>query len=399
MLYRNSHPGFKYGLMRTARHTKYIRTVAGLVLLSSVLAATGLMQNPTPVDGVTASGPEQITASQIQTNTGPRIQFNETVHNFGRVIAGATQSCVFVFTNVGDATLEVSDVRLSCGCTTAGEWTKLVQPGCTGAIPVQFHASLYPGQFIKTAAVVCNDPQQPTVLLQLKGEVWRPLMVEPQAGVVYATTETLGTASTTVRITNNEPTEVAIQSVAAAGRGFSCILQTNIPGWFYELRVQSDPGLAVGAYQGQIQITTTSTNAPTLQIPVMVVVRPVISVSPPSISLPASKLSEPLVFVVSVYNHGTNNMQITGSEIGVSGASAEIRDLDPGRAFRITVKFEPGFELPAGSQATLRLITTHPDHRELTIPIVPIQARTPSPIPAQQIHPLPPPHARTAPGQ
>lgn len=376
--------------MRAAFDTRYTRLAGSLALLLCASAGQGLMQIQTQQKGATATSAAQTAATLLQTNIGPRIHFNETIHNFGRVVAGATQSCVFVFTNVGDATLEVADVRLSCGCTTAGEWTRQVQPGCTGAIPIQFHASLYPGQFIKTVAVVCNDPQQPTVLLQLKGEVWRPLGVEPQAGVVYATTESVGTASTTVRITNNEPAEVTIQSVSVAGRGFSCILQTNIPGWFYELLVQSAPGLAVGSYQGQVEISTTSTNAPTLRIPVMVVVRPVISVSPPSISLPAPKLTEPLVFVVSVYNHGTNSMQITGSEFSVPGVSAEINELDPDRAFRITIRFEAGFEVPTASQAILRLTTTHPDHRQLTIPIVPIhQVRTTGPAPTQQLPPFP----------
>ena len=57
---------------------------------------------------------------------GPRIEFATDVFNFGKVSSGEVARR-FVFTNVGDATLEIKDVRLGCGCTTADSWDKQVK--------------------------------------------------------------------------------------------------------------------------------------------------------------------------------------------------------------------------------------------------------------------------------
>ena len=51
---------------------------------------------------------------------GPKIEFAEPKFDFGKVPAGEIIKHAFAFTNTGDQTLEIKDVRPSCGCTTAG---------------------------------------------------------------------------------------------------------------------------------------------------------------------------------------------------------------------------------------------------------------------------------------
>lgn len=52
---------------------------------------------------------------------GPKIVFATPVYDFGRIQGGEIVKYTFVFTNVGGAMLQVSNVQASCGCTTAGE--------------------------------------------------------------------------------------------------------------------------------------------------------------------------------------------------------------------------------------------------------------------------------------
>jgi hypothetical protein len=42
----------------------------------------------------------------------------------------------YIFTNVGNAVLEINGVRPACSCTAAGDWFKTVEPGKTGTIPL-----------------------------------------------------------------------------------------------------------------------------------------------------------------------------------------------------------------------------------------------------------------------
>ena len=85
-------------------------------------------------------------AAAASTNAlGPRIQFATPVYDFGRVKAGEPVKYTYVFTNTGDRLLIINSVQPGCGCTTAGEWTKQVEPGKTGSIPIQFNTAGYNG--------------------------------------------------------------------------------------------------------------------------------------------------------------------------------------------------------------------------------------------------------------
>lgn len=95
-------------------------------------------------------------------------------YDFGQIKGGAVVKYTYVFTNVGSSMLEISNVQASCGCTTAGEWSRQVESGKTGSIPIQFNSGNFSGHVGKTITVTCNDPKQPSVVLQIKGTIWKP---------------------------------------------------------------------------------------------------------------------------------------------------------------------------------------------------------------------------------
>ena len=115
----------------------------------------------------------------------PKIQFETTVHDFGRAKCGDQVKYTYIFTNVGDQLLELSGVQ-ACGCITAN-WTKKVEPGQTGAVPIGFNSANYNGPVIKTITVTCNDRTNPRPMLQFKGTVWKPIEVSPQLAVLNLT--------------------------------------------------------------------------------------------------------------------------------------------------------------------------------------------------------------------
>ena len=120
--------------------------------------------------GGRAAGASEITYSQL----------------LSKVSSGEVVKHEFVFTNIGTATLEIKDVRPGCGCTTAGTWDKLVEPGKTGKIPLQFNSANFGGAVLKQATVTCNDPGQSNVTLQIKGTVWKAIDVTPTMAVFTA---------------------------------------------------------------------------------------------------------------------------------------------------------------------------------------------------------------------
>ena len=99
-------------------------------------------------------------------NTGdlPVIQFEETSHDFGKIIQGEKVSYTFKFKNTGNSDLLISRVSTSCGCTV-GEYPKEpVEPGKSGKIEVTFNSHNKKGFQNKTVTVLANTEPNATTL-------------------------------------------------------------------------------------------------------------------------------------------------------------------------------------------------------------------------------------------
>lgn len=86
------------------------------------------------------------------------IKFDKTTHDFGKFSEKQpVVSCVFTFTNTGDAPLIINQAMASCGCTVP-EYTKQpVQPGEKGELKVTYNGTgKFPGHFKKSITVRTN---------------------------------------------------------------------------------------------------------------------------------------------------------------------------------------------------------------------------------------------------
>ncbi len=103
----------------------------------------------------------------------PKMQFEETVHDFGDMIQGERVVYGFHFTNVGGSNLIISNVSTSCGCTV-GEYPKTpIAPGKSGVIEVTFDSSKRKGYQNKTVTVLANT-QPNTTTLRIKSKIILP---------------------------------------------------------------------------------------------------------------------------------------------------------------------------------------------------------------------------------
>jgi hypothetical protein len=68
----------------------------------------------------------------------PEIVFQVNTYDFGKLIYGDTAVCSFPFTNVGDSTLSILDVRSTCGCAVVDLKQYHYEPGKGGEITVIF---------------------------------------------------------------------------------------------------------------------------------------------------------------------------------------------------------------------------------------------------------------------
>lgn len=103
-----------------------------------------------------------------------QFEFIEDKHDFGTIIEGGPATWEFKFKNVGKdtITLQPTDVRASCGCTTPN-WTKdPILPGQMGSVSAQFGSAGRPGVFNKNVTVSYKGAV--VKMLIIKGVVIKP---------------------------------------------------------------------------------------------------------------------------------------------------------------------------------------------------------------------------------
>jgi len=204
----------------------------------------------------------------------PRIQFATNTFEFGKVPVGTIVRANFVLTNVGTAPLEIKDVRPGCGCTTAGAWDQWVEPGKTTTLALQLNTANFGGAIVKNATVSCNDPAQPITALLIKGEVWKPIDVQPSFVIFNSATDISSNAFRLVRVINNTDEQITLGQPASNNPAFQPTLKTISPGKEFELQIAVTPPAAGGTLQGVITVNTSATNLPPITVTAMAIIPP-----------------------------------------------------------------------------------------------------------------------------
>lgn len=107
------------------------------------------------------------------TGSLPVITFEETEHDFGRIIEGETVTYSFRFTNTGKSDLIIAEVSTSCGCTVPSYPTTPIRPGEKDVVKIAFNSSGRRGYQSKNILVTSNT-QPNTTLIRIKAQVVNP---------------------------------------------------------------------------------------------------------------------------------------------------------------------------------------------------------------------------------
>jgi len=103
---------------------------------------------------------------------GPIITWDKVTHDFGDVPQGSKVEFTFKFTNRGDQPLLITNVEVSCGCTTPRGWPRdPVKPGDRGEIRVAFNSVSKSGKQNKVVRVISNAVNPESVQLTIVANV------------------------------------------------------------------------------------------------------------------------------------------------------------------------------------------------------------------------------------
>ncbi len=103
---------------------------------------------------------------------GPVFKFETETIDYGKIEKDANGDREFVFTNVGNAPLIITNVKGSCGCTVPTKPKDPIMPGQTGKIKVHY-ATNRVGGFSKTVTITSNASEARKTV-RIKGIVLKP---------------------------------------------------------------------------------------------------------------------------------------------------------------------------------------------------------------------------------
>ena len=110
--------------------------------------------------------------SFAQIGQSPKLIFKHYEYNFGTLNYDEDASHDFIFKNLSDSTLVITNVKAKCGCA-AMDWTKSpVKKNRKGSITVNYDTTIQ-GTFSKSIYVFTNLSEQPIKLL-IHGNVKPP---------------------------------------------------------------------------------------------------------------------------------------------------------------------------------------------------------------------------------
>ncbi len=108
------------------------------------------------------------TLEKVDPASGPMMEFETKVIDYGEIDKGSDPLRKFMFTNIGSEPLVIKSAKGSCGCTVPDYPKDPIMPGQTGSIDVRYDTKRI-GQFTKTVTLTTNIEEK--IVLTIKGKV------------------------------------------------------------------------------------------------------------------------------------------------------------------------------------------------------------------------------------
>ena len=331
--------------------------------------------------------------------SAPRLELSSQEWNFGSAWQGQMLKGDIKLTNVGQAPLEITDVRPSCGCTVATKPKSPLAPGESDTMTLSYDGAHRLGSAHQTVTLITNDPTQPSVAIRLVGEV-KPLFdIEPKDGLVFAKLLRSSLETRTVEITNKYKDKMFLKLKEGQDFGpFQIELREIEPGMRYSVTATTKPPLKVDRYQPNVELLTGLELVPEIKVLAYGFVQPPVDVRPAKLFLPQNSVS-PMKRVLRVMHTEDYPVRITAvrSTDDAVKVALEPPQLGPdGKlidSYQITVTLPPGDLLALGGEPAIEITTSAPDpeFQKLVVPIQVVQPAQTASAPSVG------PHARVAP--
>lgn len=97
-------------------------------------------------------------AQPAKSGMGAVITWDKATHDFGEIMQGDKVEHTFHFTNTGNKELVITNVEVTCGCTTPKGWPRdPITPGNSGELTIAFNSTGKIGKQNKVITITSNS--------------------------------------------------------------------------------------------------------------------------------------------------------------------------------------------------------------------------------------------------
>lgn len=325
---------------------------------------------------VTAQDPAPPAADSKPSGPQPKVVIANPIAELPAVPKGEKVKHDFLVKNEGQAPLEITSVRPSCGCTIA-DFDKVIAPGSSGKIHTELDtANMMPGGTAKTVSVFTNDPATPRIELTLMVKVESYLTFNPgfarytrghgfEPGVVTQLLFSPDFGDLVISKVESpwpflkvEHREAKPEERRSEGIGREFVFTATLD---YE-------AAPVGPLNGNVLVHTNHPKQPIGRLPVSGFVRPRVAITPPIADFGDVDLSQPVTARLLVNNFAPEKLRVTSVEQGLSGGSVSFSTAEEGKKYY--VEFKLPADLPKGPfSSEIKIHTDSPKNAVITVPV------------------------------
>lgn len=216
----------------------------------------------------------------------PKITVTRAIWDFGRVWVGDACETEITMRNIGDAPLRIIKVSTTCGCTVARSTKLVLEPGESDTLKVTFDTKQPKPIAHQKITIDTNDPQRPSVDIEVKGSVLHVYRPAPDDKVYFGQVPETAQMTKSLDLFNNMDHPVSLKLKPVEDKNYDVKLEEVEAGQKYRLTVTTRPPLPIGFRSLELELETGVEKLPIFPVSIGAHVLSPVSVVPTRIEVP-----------------------------------------------------------------------------------------------------------------
>jgi hypothetical protein len=320
-----------------------------------------------------SSNARQKSFTKVKTEpiNAPKLVLQDNSYDFGKIRPNSINKAIFNFTNVGDQTLVIKEIKKCCGAVIKLDKEELA-PGESGVLTAEYHAASGTGALRRKIGLITNEPNSTEISLVITGEIIQTLTWEPRKFEIA--TYGRNSVCPEVKIKSLDGTQFSIKNFASSGNCLSAEFDPNFINTEIILKpeVVLDKINELSSKEGKVNIELNHPDYKTISFNFNIISS--LEATPSQIIIFNAQKNQPFIRSFEVHDfHNQNDVDISGQIDSISserGAKVELINTSMvENNYKLNLKITPALNEMDESFSKDQVVIKMKDGRTLNVPI------------------------------